>query len=156
IGSIAAHEPAVISVSMPDGVPVTRTQICVRSARSDWMRAGHVIPAPSLIACLRDAIERTRDQQAGVITYRRLALILRALREEPGALDELRAMRQPMDTLDHLTREIPELAYWPAKIGHFGAVRGLDDWADHDVIVTLGDPRPALDAMTDREAYLDR
>src|SRR5690606_2478077 len=35
-------------------------------------------------------------------------------------------------------------------------VRGLDDWADHDVIVTLGDPRPALDAMTDREAYLDR
>lgn len=34
------------------------------------------------------------------------------------------------------------------SVGHFGALRGLNDWAEHDHLVVLGDPRPNLGQAT--------
>ncbi|WP_437925715.1 hypothetical protein WMF37_42820 [Sorangium sp. So ce291] len=57
-----------------------------------------------------------------------------------AAWDEL---GQDAAALDDVHRQLaPEIAKLPARaeLGHYGALRGLDQWRDLDALVTFGDP----------------
>ncbi len=96
---------------------------------------------PKLEAC-RGALRHLAQNAAlveakevGLLTDKPLALELQRLLS-PLATDEERAKHLPRELLDLRTKGVH------FEVGWYGAQRGLDRWAECDVLATLGDPWP--------------
>ena len=105
------------------------------------------LPAPDGVAVRRIAIRARRANRTEWIVQRRppAGLLAQAL-----ALATGRVAVVTFQALEPWVRtQAPN-----AATGHYGALRGLDRWAAHDTLITLGDPIPNLDHVartTDRD-----
>jgi hypothetical protein len=148
--SIVGYERPVLRFEAEDGAPIDRAQIVATHAnRRHWQPEGKLVLAPSLQLAVRDALAwARRDEQA-----RRLAVIATPLVElalkgawNPGdaSVDAAWKGADQDPTVLAAARAAlgPLLRAWPGELffGHYGGLRGLNDMADCDAIVTLGDP----------------
>jgi len=81
-----------------------------------------------------------------------------ALRPDDAELErDWRAAKQSAKTLELVRSTLgPLLRSWPGelRLAHYGAVRGLNDFADVDSLITLGDPWPNLGDVRNDVAFL--
>ena len=143
---LLGYEPPLSVFSAPDGAPIERTMLRMRATRAAWMPRGRLRVSGTLV----DAVERMvewvlRDPtttRVGIVTMRTLRLALEAACGLDVA-EEWRAAGQSLEVLDDARRVLgPILARLPRRpdVGHYGAIRGLDHWREHDAVITLGDP----------------
>lgn len=121
------YRPRFHDFAAADGAPIRRTLLQMRATRRAWRVGepelpGQAQPVDGAIAAVAAwVLEDEASKAIGVVTFQPLeARVRRRLREAlPDRLVE---------------------------VAHYGAVRGLDGWRDHDAVVTLGDPWPDLGA----------
>ena len=164
--TVVGYAPPLHDFRAGDGAPIARTVIRCRSAsRTHWMRGGKLRAEPSLVGAVRALIAWAQEDRAatslGIITLKPIRLALEAaLRpEDPAAREAWRAAGQEPRILDELVARLgPVLAGWGGEIilGHYGAVRGLNNMAGVDCLATLADPWPNLDAVRRDAAYVGR
>jgi hypothetical protein len=131
----------VVQLDVRDAPGVSRTFVSWGSgARS---RHSFDDKTPKLEACrgpLRHLAQNAAlvdAHEVGVLTDKPLALALRRLLSG-GASDAERTAVLPRELLDLRARGVR------FEVGWYGAQRGLDRWAECDVVATLGDPWPCV------------
>ena len=131
----------IVDVRTADGAPVKRTLLyCEGATRKSWIpKNASTRWGDGLVRYLDEAV-RLADVpdggSLGIITFKRLA-------------DELRlawdGSQYPHDGIERILRGLRERRV-TVCFGHYGALRGRDDWRDSDALVVLGTPRPNLGA----------
>jgi hypothetical protein len=147
-----------------DGAPIERTHLwCGSASRTHWMRSGKLVPKPSLVNAIRDVFKWAKvDPTAtklGLITLKPIRLVLDAMLNpaDQSVVDAWESSGQLQGTLEELRRMLgPVLTGWSGEIrlGHYGAVRGLNTMADVDCLATLGDPWPNVGQVARDMDYL--
>jgi hypothetical protein len=149
-GRIVGYDRVALRFEAEDGAPIERKQIVAAHAnRRHWQPGGKLLLAPSLRLAVRDALAWARidpdARKLALIAAPLVEVVLRgawrptdasidvawaAAGQDPAVLAEARAALGPL------------LHAWQGEIyfGHYGGLRGLNDMADCDAIVTLGDP----------------
>jgi hypothetical protein len=118
---VVGYVPRYLELAAPDGVAVRRVVIrCRRANRAEWL--GRNRPPGGL---LQQALRVATESRGTAGTPLRVAIVTFQ------ALEPWVRARAPH-----------------ADVGHYGALRGLDQWKDHDVLITLGDPLPNLDHVS--------
>ena len=127
------------------------------------MRSGKLREEPSLFNALRALLSWAKEDSdaasLALITLKPIRLALEAaLRpDDPKIREDWRAAGQKPRTLGSLVAKLrPILKSWKGEIvlGHYGAVRVLNNMAHVDCLATLGDPWPNLDAVRRDAAYI--
>lgn len=143
---VVGHAPRVTEVHAEEGAPVARTHLARRASRSGWFEAGKLVVSGELVRTVEQVREWLAEDAstwlAAVVTFLPVALALRAARGEDVAEAWEKAKQEP-STLAEVKRRLgPVVARFPCPIdiAHFGSLRGLDHWKEHDALVTLGDP----------------
>jgi len=141
---VSYEEPIPLTeVFVGDGAPIERTILRMKASKTSLFPDDELKLTPAFLRMLRSAINWAVDrgaQKTALITFKKL-------RE---AFDEIlsNTVKPPKSDKEALLRwEIGrELCRLPQRpdLGHYGAIRGLDHWKDHDCLITLGDPRPNL------------
>jgi hypothetical protein len=147
---IVGYRPPVHRFDAPDGAPIERTVLRMSKAtRKSWLPAGKLLIAPSLKSAIRSTLawarERPGNGTLAIIAWMTLEIALRAAMNPTDATLEKAWIDagQDLPTLRAFREEFSaDLQGWEGKIlfGHYGALRGLDEMAEADCIVTLGDP----------------
>jgi hypothetical protein len=137
------YEPRYEVFRAPE-VDVDRTIIRLSGAsRTAWL--GHEPAAESIARALRLAvdwwIEGPTDKPLAVVTYLRVADALRGNKSQDAALSK---------SLRPIIERLPT----PPLVGHYGALRGLDDWRDLDALVSVGDPYPPVGLLERQSAWV--
>lgn len=142
---IVGYEAPVTTVRVGDGAPVERVHLERTASRSRWMTHGKIQIGPSVVRCVelfvRWANERT-FKRAAIVTFKPLSIILRAalgenVEGEWAAEDSRKeVLREGALRLRPILRQLRG----SLDVGHYGGVRGLDHWREHDALATLGDP----------------
>jgi len=158
------YRPPLHQFHARDGAPIDRTHLwCSEASRAHWMRNGKLTPKPSLVNAVREVVRWAREDPAatrlGLITLKPIRLALDAILhpEDPAAAAAWKEAQQLDGTLAKLRASLaPILALWPGEIrlGHYGAMRGLDTMADVDCLATLGDPWPNIGMVEHDMDYL--
>lgn len=168
--SMESHKPVIEALTpavryetfdVADGAEVRRSIVLVKASRKA-MRDEHGQWVASKVAeRLKYAIkilERTPwARVAGLATYKPLAMLLRhALGEAVAGPDLDQACLDPIAREAFCAEIRKTLKSWPGewRIGHYGAMRGLNHWKEVDATVTLGDDRPNVDAVARIAAYV--
>ncbi len=130
---------AWLSLSVADGAPIQRSVLYSSGATRSKLAPGKAVRWDAVAPLLARTLASLRDVDGRVllVTFKAIA-------------DGLRA-----GVLAHVLGERVDVA-------HFGAVRGSDQWRNHDALATLGDPWPdvgvareqALAMGLDPEPYL--
>lgn len=142
---ISGADVPVTEVHAGDGAEVRRTHLRQRASRAGWMRHGQLVIDGSLVRSVELAVSWLLEEPTGkaaLVTFKPLELALRAARGE-GVLALWLKAGQDRETLKEAVRRLAgPLQRLPRApdMGHYGAVRGLDHWREHDALVTLGDP----------------
>lgn len=155
-------KPRDLRVEAPDGAPIARTLVRVKGGRDRWVQPPAGPGRPTLpvfdgpcTRALTDLLGRLRAASAtrcGLIAYLPVERALRcALESVPGGPGE-RPLRDAggtdADVADVRAHWGALLATWDGRweLGHFGLVRGVNRFFEHDpdVLATLGDPWPNL------------
>lgn len=140
------HAPRVTEVHTGDGAPIERCIIRRRASRAGWMQGGRLLASGGLDRALRQIVawilERPEMPRVAIVTLRPIAIALRASLGEDVEAEWKNAGQDGKELKLIASRFAGILRALPAQpdVGHFGAIRGLDEWRDHDAIVTLGDP----------------
>lgn len=149
--SMVGYEPPTHRFAAADGAPIQRTFLHTKGAtRSSWLDHGRLVVGAGLVRAVRTAVdwvlEEPETRQVGIVAWKVLELALRAaLGDDVG--DAWLASGQRPEVLGEVRASLgPMLARLPGrpKLGHYGALRGLDDWRDLDAVITLGDPWPNI------------
>ncbi|MCC6649275.1 MAG: hypothetical protein IT374_27360 [Polyangiaceae bacterium] len=161
---VVGYERPVQRFHAPDGAPVERTLHRLGAAtRTAWLSEGRLRLAPTLRTAVRTAIEWARERPGNgvlaIIAIHVVELALRAaLAPDDGAVDaEWIRAGQLRETLERVRAELgPVLRGWRGRFlfGHYGALRGLDEMAEADSLVTLGDPWVNIEQVRHECAYL--
>jgi hypothetical protein len=144
----------------PDGAKVTRELwLEPKARRAHWLTSDakderwpvwEVGPLRA-IQCIADEARLRGLHSIAIITVLPLAKCLRVVLGEPGEHGV------PRDIADEAVRlVVPVLASAPGvawKVGHYGAMRGLDSMMECDGLVTLMDPIPDIGLRQHRAAY---
>lgn len=158
------YEPPMLSFAAPDGARVERTLLrCSKATRTGWRVSSDRFDVESgsfqnvLEGVVQWALEDPHAQSLAIIAMKPIREILEdSLRAED---DELERRYEGRVRLLKAARErlAPILRRWRGGIlwGHYGAVRGLNDMKDADLLVTLGDPRPNVTATQNDLALLE-
>jgi len=139
LAALAGGEPPVTEVRVADGARVTRELLFWSGTRRQVFPAdGLVRWDTGLTRYAREAFNRAIGRGArtiGLITWKPLADRIRAALA--GGTDDAVA-----------TGIVAELAAAGVTllVGHYGAVRGRNDWRACEALITLGDPKPNLGA----------
>lgn len=160
LAKVVGYEPPLHVFTAPDGAPIARTMIRTRKAtRKAWFKKGQLALDSPLVPLIEAAIawaRETPDTRAlGIITVPLVEVLLKyAAGHEPDKCRHAwKSMGQPKDALEALSARVaPSLAIWSGTLltAHYGATRGLNDMAEADALVTLGDPWANLgDAKSD-------
>ncbi len=157
------YTPELLRFAAPDGAPIERTLLrCSKATRAGWRVEVDRFDAAggSFRNALEAAIDWALERPAGamaVITMKTIREVLEdcLLPDEElprGRYDGRRGLLSAArEHLAPLLRRFPGAILW----GHYGALRGLNDMADVDLLVTLGDPRPNVTATENDLALLD-
>ncbi|MCU0658578.1 MAG: hypothetical protein MUF64_25975 [Polyangiaceae bacterium] len=147
---IVGYQPPLLRFHAPDGAPVERTILRLRSAtRTSWCPHGTMQVTSSLETAVRLAIEWALEKPGNgvlaLISIPTVELALEAaLRPDDASLEaRWKEQEQEPEVLAEMRNKLgPLLQRWPGKIlfGHYGALRGLDGMAEADNLITLGDP----------------
>ena len=157
------YEPELFHFAAPDGAPIERTLLrCSKATRVGWGVEADRFDASggsfrkALDAVVEWALEQPAETMA-IITMKTIRQLLEdcLLPDEQipdGRYDGRRRLLKA--AREHLA---PTLRRFPGSIlwGHYGALRGLNDMADVDLIVTMGDPRPNVTATENDLALLE-
>jgi hypothetical protein len=136
---VVGYDPHLVEAHVAEGAQVRRTMIRTRATRKkfglsedfmeieSWIRQLHILVSWIL--------EDPSSMKVGIITFKPIA---GAIREAISGQGDARVQAE--------LRRLP----CPPDVLHYGAIRGLDSWKDHDALVTLGDPWSQLsDARLD-------
>lgn len=147
---VVGYQPPVTEAHAQDGAPVQREMLRTRATRAAWAPRGQLEDVAGVTRAARAVVRWVlRDEttrRVAIVTMRIVELALRAALGEDVSKPWFEA-GQDRSALAALRKALaPELARLPAHpdLGHYGAIRGLDHWRDHDALVTLGDPWPQL------------
>lgn len=161
---IVGYTPSLLRFHAPDGAPIERTILRLRSAtRTHWCPHGTLQVASSLETAVRLALQWALETPGNgvlaLISIPTVELALQAALGTDDALVERRWRDQEQDpaVLAEVRRKLgPYLRQWPGRIlfGHYGALRGLDGMAEADNLVTLGDPWVNLGDVRNDCAFL--
>jgi len=154
------YAPHVTEAHAADGARVERTLLQVRATRRAWMPSGRLEASRGLTEALRGAVdwalEQGRPGRIALVTIKPLELALRAALGEDVTEAWVEA-GQTLAALPELRQTLaPELRRLPPRLdlGHYGALRGLDEWKGHDALITLGDPWIRKDDAAHEAQYL--
>jgi len=157
------YEPELFHFAAPDGAPIERTLIrCSKATRVGWSVEADRFDAAggsfrqALDAVVDWALEKPASSMA-IITMKTIRELLEdcLLPDEQIPKGRYEGRRRLLKAArEHLA---PTLRRFPGSIlwGHYGALRGLNDMADVDLIVTIGDPRPNVTATENDLALLE-
>jgi len=139
------YDPTVTEVYAEDGAPIRRVHLRRRASRAAWMVHGRLTVDVSLVRALEGAVDWLLEEQparAALVTFMPLELALRAAGGEDVRHAWVRAGQAPEALEEVASRLRPAWSRLAVHVdlGHYGGVRGLDHWRDHDALVTLGDP----------------
>jgi len=147
---IVGYQPPLLRFHAPDGAPVERTILRLRSAtRTSWSPLGKFQMTSNLETAVRLAIEWALEKPGNgvlaLISIPTVEMALEAALRPDDASQEARWTADEQDpvVLAEVRSKLgPHLQRWPGKIlfGHYGALRGLDGMAEADNLITLGDP----------------
>ena len=157
------YEPELFHFAAPDGAPIERTLLrCSKATRVGWGVETDRFDASggsfrnALNAVVDWAIEKPASTMA-VITMKTIRQLIEDCLlpddEIPKGRYEgrRRLLKAAREHLAPTLRRFPGTILW----GHYGALRGLNDMADVDLIVTMGDPRPNVTATENDLALLE-
>jgi hypothetical protein len=164
MAKVVGYEPPLHHFAAEDGARITRTLLrCGSATRKGWIKGGKLVIDGSLSTALQAALAWAQEDPAatrlGLITLHVVEVAIAAAlhpdnKENAGTWKKL---RQSKKALAEAREKLgPILRAWPGEVrlGHYGAVRGLNDMADVDCLVTLGDPWPNLGEVQNEVAYL--
>ena len=143
---IVGYQPKSIEVFAEETSTVERVHIARRASRAGWFDHGRLVVDHSLVRSLELAfawLAEDRDTwAAALVTFRPVELAIRAARGEDVLAAWLEAGQTESALADAVKRlsRVVSSARCPLELGHYGALRGLDRWKDHDALITLGDP----------------
>ena len=165
VGALRRERPDLryVDLRVRDGAPIRRTILATNRATysalmprgvADWHAA-----LPLLRAALAWLAEDPTARSAALFLPMALEVgVAYTLRPDaPETVALLRSVRVPVKTLRGVAELLrPVLATWPGELltGHYGALRGRDDWKHVDATITLGDPRPNLGGEVEKALYL--
>ena len=161
--SLVGREAPMRRFPAPDGAPIERVLLRTRCvSRAKWWRAGREGLGRGALAALASAIrwasEDARATTLGIVTFLPVELALEvalepALAMEADALRDTGFSKRVVESLVAPLRSI--VGEWPGtiRLGHYGAVRGLDSMSDVDCLITVGDPWPNLDGVRHDVAF---
>lgn len=137
---------------------IERTRVEMRTVRSKWLPNGRIELDEIGIACaiLREWIASGPDGwRYGVITFKPLALALKAIRGE----DVSKEWSERWGVLDECVAKIrenlgPDGLKAIADVAWYGAIRGMNGMKDTDGIVTMGDPWGNIDSTLEAARYV--
>ncbi len=158
---VVGYEPPLHRYTAGDGARITRVLVRTKGAvRKHWLPRGKLNVKSSLPQALRTLLELAEKADSiGLITMLPVELVIRAalqpedkeienqwqsIGQDPSALAQARKILGPI--VRRFNGEI--------FLGHYGAVRGLNNMMDVDCLVTLGDPWPNLGAVQNEVAFL--
>ncbi len=149
---VVGYAPPSHRFHAPDGAPIERTLLRTGSAtRTSWLFQRRMVVSPQVLALLRRVLEwASADGDArslGLVTFRPLAIAIQLARAPDDPT--LRAAWSIVGRGRHevMCKQLAAtLAKWTGdlRVGHYGAVRGLDSMKEVDCLATLGDPWPNL------------
>jgi hypothetical protein len=161
---VVSYEPPYHVFVAPDGAPIERTMIRTRHAtRKAWLKNGKLDLNSSLVQLVRTAFEWVAEDPntklVGLITILVVECAIRhaAGIDVMGCRKDWKSMGQPSGLLDAFSEALaPILESWPGTLltAHYGATRGLNDMAQADALLTLGDPWLNLGAARSDAAFL--
>jgi hypothetical protein len=164
MAKVVGYAPPLHRFAAVDGAPISRTLLrCTSATRKGWLKGGMLVLDGSLLTALREALAWAQEDPAarkmGLITMRVVEFaIAGALRPNDRAIDAAwKDLGQRAKTLAQARDKLgPLLRAWPGEIrlAHYGAVRGLNDMADVDCLITLGDPWPNLGEVRNEVSFL--
>jgi hypothetical protein len=164
MAKVVGYTPPLHQFAAVDGAPIARTLLrCGTATRKGWLRGGKLVLDGSLVTAVRAALEWAREdanaRKIGLITMHVVELaIAAALRPKDETVEKAwKSAGQSQEALDQARSLLgPLLRGWPGEIrlAHYGAVRGLNDMADVDCLITLGDPWPNLGEVRNDVAFL--
>ena len=157
------YEPELFHFAAPDGAPIERTLLrCSKATRVGWGVEADRFDASggSFRKALDGVVEWALEKPArtmAIITMKSIREVLEdcLLPDEQIPKDRYEGRRRLLKAArQHLA---PTLRRFPGSIlwGHYGALRGLNDMADVDLLVTMGDPRPNVTATENDLALLE-
>jgi len=121
VQSVTGYEPKFAHYAAADGNRVERTLFRMPGAtRKGWLRTPE--GGDAMLAALRVALEWVGESKALLVSFK-------ALWERDDVKDLIRSHGNSVET------------------AHFGSLRGKNDWASHECVVTLGDPRPNVGSL---------
>ena len=137
---LGADNLSVVDLRVSDGAPVERTLLyCARATRKAWIPRDEPTRWEELAPYLNAAIEIANVPDGGslgLITFQRLEQELQL------AWD---GSQYPHDGIARILRGLKERRV-ALVFGHYGALRGRDDWTHCDALITLGTPRANVGA----------
>ncbi|HMA95709.1 MAG TPA: hypothetical protein VKP30_23630, partial [Polyangiaceae bacterium] len=164
LAKVVGYQPPMHVFTAPDGAPIERTLLRTGNAtRKAWFKNGQLDLGSSLIGLVKAVIDWARQEPPtrvlGIIT---VPLVETMLRFVAGiGVERCRetwaSMKQPSGALDAFSEQLaPCLASWSGTLltAHYGATRGMNDMADADALVTLGDPWMNLGDAQNDAAFL--
>ena len=155
ISHALGYKPPLLKMVAADGHEVERTRLLTRQASRtgllhppDWRRI-----ARSIEFALDWASQDPRTRKLGIITFKivRLAIDMALGCDDPETMAQAREIGLEGPMMIEATRAMNRvLARWDGgthelRMGHYGAVRGLNSFMSVDALVTIGDPFPNLD-----------
>lgn len=123
-----------MTLRVPDGAPVRRDILYSANASRSKLAPGRRVEVGLVEPLIVRALGRVPEgARALLVTHKPIADALRR-----GELREVLAGR----------------VHVPEDVAHYGAVRGIDRWRDHDACITVGDPWPEIGAARERARVL--
>ncbi|MCP4674205.1 MAG: hypothetical protein GY854_01530 [Deltaproteobacteria bacterium] len=158
---VVGYEPPLLRYTAGDGAKITRVLVRTKGAvRKYWLPKGKLNLDSNLPRALQTVLELAEHADSiGLITMLPVELAIRAaLRPEDKEVDsqwqgigqDPSALKQAREILGPIVRRFNGEIF----LGHYGAVRGLNNMMDVDCLVTLGDPWPNLGAVQNEVAFL--
>jgi hypothetical protein len=164
MAKVVGYAPPLHRFAAEDGTRITRTLLrCGTATRKGWIKGGKLIIDGSLTAGIQAALAWAKEDPAatklGLITMHVVEVaIAAALHPDDTELTaKWKKLGQSKRALAVAREKLgPIVRAWPGEVrlGHYGAVRGLNDMADVDCLITLGDPWPNLGDVQNEVAYL--
>lgn len=150
--------------AVEDGAPIERVLVRCKltkgmvASKVNGLRLAPVIP---VLHHLATEIEKRKPALTGLITFAALETALLACLPQdtltPAQRDRVRAL--PAASLKEIEtsglREVLARCKTQWAMGHYGAIRSLDDWKPCDMLVTMGDPWMQLEQARHDAAFLD-
>lgn len=158
------YKPAYLRFRAPDGAPIERTLFQTSKAtRKAWLKDGRLEASDALVECVEALFRWARQdpstRRLAIVSMQvvEVALSFVAGNQPEQARADWEDLGQRQKDLTRLeARLAPIVRGWEGELllAHYGATRGLNNMANADALVTLGDPWTNLADARNEAEYL--